>query len=107
MLGFMLFLLNIRNLVIFPCRSAVSGQNIVSCGAKAAPEHCGTREEQVKWEQKKEKYMKNSKVEGKVEGGLPASHKNPGPLPGALFETCAKPPQKWNGNTQPMVQANM
>lgn len=73
MLGFMFFLLYIQNLVFFfppqisPARIA---QNLVSCVAKAVPEHQGTREEQVKWEQKRKKIKKKKKrkIEGEVRG---------------------------------------
>lgn len=33
---------------------------------KAVPEHQGTSEEQIKWEQERENYMKNNKIEGDV-----------------------------------------
>lgn len=36
---------------------------------KAVPEHQGTSEEQIKWEQERENYMKNNKIEGDVWGG--------------------------------------
>lgn len=50
--------------------------------------------------------MRNSKLEGKVGGGLAASHKHPRPLPGALSPVQNHPKSEMATHI-PTVRGNM